>query len=299
MADLGEIDTTSVHLFENGGDPVTDAIHVSGGDTEGSSTGVVNIGLEEHVVNLSVQVDTTISGVQSTGDPGNPGMLQVVGSSTPGSVKPDEESHLLTAIKVVDDSSNRVTRDNRVGSEASNLLGGGGVADSSRVVPETRSTDTSSGAQTRGGEIADIGERDVLLNTGVTASTAHSRSTVVGTGVNIILDHTNTVRELVGIQLVPLVGGQGTLVTGSAVVIADLRSNDDTTEVSTGAGVQSRQINTGLGNDQGGERNTIGVEAGRSNTSGGSVLGNHKNVGSNIGIGDCRGSGRSRDGNSS
>lgn len=199
MTDLREVDTASIHLFKDGGDPVTDTIHVLGGDTESVSTGVIDIGLQEHVVDLSVQIDTAVSSVQTTSDPGNPGMLKIIGGGTPGSVKADEESHLLTSIKVVNNSSNGVTCGDGVGSKTSNLFGSSSVADSSRIMPETLGTDPSSGAQTRSREIANVGERDVLLNASVTASTAHGSGTIIGAGVNIVLDHANTIRELVSI----------------------------------------------------------------------------------------------------
>lgn len=153
-------------------------------------------------------------------------------------------------------------------------------------MPETLGADTSTSLQTRGREIADIGERNQLLDTSVATTIANGRGTELRSRVNIILDHTDTIGKLIGVKLIPLIGCQGTLKTVSTVVIADFGSNDNTTEVSTGAGVQSGQRNTSLRNHESGERNTVAIQTRRSNTGGCGVLGNDENVGSNIRVSD-------------
>lgn len=105
MANFREVGAAGVHLGIDSWDPVTDVVHILGANTESVAAGIVDISLEEHIINLGVQVRTTISGVKTTSDPSNPGVLKVVRSSTPGSVEADEEGHLLTSIEVVDDSS--------------------------------------------------------------------------------------------------------------------------------------------------------------------------------------------------
>lgn len=278
VADFREIDAARIHLGKDGRNPVLDALHILSADTEGGATGGVDVGLQEHVIDLGIQVDATVSGEHTAGNPGNPGVLKIVRGGTPGSVKRDEECHLLTTVKIVDDSSNSVTGGDRVGSKRSNLLGGSGVANCSRVVPQALSADTSASLETRRGEVADIGERNFLLNTRSTATTAHGSSTKVRTGIDVVLNHADAILELVGVELVPLVRSQGTLVALGSVIVANLGRNDDTTEVTSSAGVKSGEIDTSLGNNQSSERNTVGIETGRSNSGRSSVPGNHQDI---------------------
>lgn len=276
MANLNIVRTTSRHFRVDGISPASHVGHILRANTEGFPSRVVNVRLEEHVINLSVQVDTTVTSVESAGNPGNPCVLQVAGGSTPSSVETNEEGHLLTAIEVVDDGSDTFGVKASSGSESGNLLGRGGVADRGRVVPETTGANARTGLETGGGEVTDITEGDELLDT-ITASTKCG-GTVVGTGVDIILDHSDTVLELVGIELIPLISGQGTLESSSTIVIADFGSNDNTAKVSTGSTVEGRESNTTRGNNQAGERNTVGIKTGAGNTNRGSISGNDQDV---------------------
>ena len=52
---------------------------------------------------MSVQVDTTVSSIETPGHPGNVCMLQEVGCGRPVRRPTDEEDHLLSAAEVVDD----------------------------------------------------------------------------------------------------------------------------------------------------------------------------------------------------
>jgi hypothetical protein len=243
VTNFDEVGTTSGH---NGVDAISPGGNVGQilcANTEVDARRRVDFGLKEHVINLGIEVDTTVSGVQTTGDPGNPCVLQVAGSSTPGSVKPNEEGHLLTAIEVVNDTSNTFSGEASGGSKRGNLFGRGGVADSRGVVPQTAGADTCAGLETRCGEIANVGERDELLNASVTAS-PNGGSAVVGARVDIVLHHANTILKLVSIKLVPLISGQGTLEAEGTIVIADFRGNDNTAEVSSGSTVKSGKGNT-------------------------------------------------------
>lgn len=134
-------------------------------------------------------------------------------------------------------------------------------------MPETFGTHTSTGAETRGGEVTNVREGNLLLNTGIAAAATNNGGTVVRTREDIVLHHTDAERQLVSIELVPLVCGQSTLEAFGTIVVADFGSNDNTAKVATGRGVECWQRNTTLRNQKSCERNAIGVQAGRSNIS--------------------------------
>lgn len=173
------------------------------------------------------------------------------------------------------------------------MLGGCGVADSGWVMPQALSADSGTSSQTRRWEIANIGEGNLLLNPIGTATGAHGRRTIVGTRVNVVLHHANTILELVSIQLIPLVSSQSALPTPSAIIVANFRSNDDTAKISFRAAVESGKRDTGLGNQESGEWNAIGIETRGGNSCGRRIPGNYKDVGCNSSMADWSG-GRSR-----
>lgn len=153
-----KVSAASIHLGVDGWDPVTDVVHVLGADTEGSAIGIVDIGFQKHIIDLGVEIDTAVSGIEPTGDPGNPGVLQIIRGRAPSRIERDKESHLLTTVKVIDDSCGGITSGDRVGSKGSYLLRSRGVADGSWVMPQSFCADARTGAQTRCREITDVGE---------------------------------------------------------------------------------------------------------------------------------------------
>lgn len=287
MAHLDKVRAAGVHLGVDGRDPGRDAVHVLDGDAEGGSVRVVDVGDEEHVVDLRVQVDAAVARVQPAGEPGDPGVLQVVGGRAPVGGKANEERHLLAAVKVVDDRRSARGRGDRVGSELGDLLGVARVADRGRVVPEALGADRRARLQAGRGEVTGVGEREQLLHAGVAATAVDRTGAKLGAGVDVELHHAHAVLELVGIQLVPLVGGQGALVAGRApVVVADLGRHDNPAVVADIAGVESREAHTRLGDQQGGVRDAVRIEPRGRRTGRRRVLGDHQDVGQDRAVAD-------------
>ena len=234
VADLDEVGASSVEFGADAGQPVGDAVHIIGRDAEDSPAGLVDVGLKEHVIDLGVQVHAAVPGMQAARDPGDPGVLQVVGGLGPDGVESDEEGHLLAAIEVVDDRGHRLAVNPAAGGKRRDRFGGVGVGDGSRVVPETRGRDARAGAglEAGRGEVAGIREVDELLDAvGAAAAVANRGGAEVGTGEDVVLDHAHAVGELVRVQLVPLVVRQGGAPAIVTVVVADLAGNDDTAKV--------------------------------------------------------------------
>lgn len=166
---------------------------------------------------------------------------------------------MLTAIKVIDDSSRAGAAELTIGSELGDFFGTRGVGDSGRIMPQSLGADTGPGANPSSRKGAGICKGDFLFDTSVAASTKRSGS-VVGAWIDIILDHANSICELVGIQLVPLVRCQGTLVAGgSAKVIADFRCNYNTSKVSTRGAVECRELHAALRYNESGEGNSVTI----------------------------------------
>ena len=89
---------------------------------------------EVHVVDLSTKVSLPCANEQSTGDPVDVCMLQVVGGGGPFCGKADEECHLLATTEVVDHRSDASGLEVARRGELSDLVGRLGVGDLGRVV---------------------------------------------------------------------------------------------------------------------------------------------------------------------
>lgn len=283
VADLDEVGTASVELGPDGWEPAGDAVHIGSANAEDLASRLVDVRLEEHVVDLGVQVDSAVSCIQAAGDPGNPCVLQVVGGLTPDGVEADEEDHLLASVEVVDDRCSRLAADPAASSKRGDLLGGVGVADGGRVVPQSLRAHArvGTGAQSSSREVAGVGEVDKLLNAiSTAAAVADRRGAEFGAGEDIVLHHAHAVRELVGIQLVPLVVRQGATPAVTAIVVADFAGDDDAAKVSTRRGVQSGELDTGLGDEQRRVGDAVAIEAGGGDIGLGRVASKDQDVGS-------------------
>lgn len=207
VADFDVVVAAGVHLAVNFRQPVSNAVQVGRGDAESGAIGLVDVGFQEHVVDLRVQVHAAVTRVQTAGEPGNPCVLQVRGGGAPGSIEGDEEGHLLTAIEVVDHGSGGLAARVGVGGKTSDFFGGGGVGDSGRIVPEASGAHARTGLQARRGKVADVRERHQLFDPGGTAAVAGSAGAVTRARIHVVLHHAHPVGQLVGVQLVPLVRG--------------------------------------------------------------------------------------------
>lgn len=89
--------------------PADNSSQVVRGYTIGGSIGGIQVGLEEHVIDLSVQVDTTVTCVQAPRDPGDVGVLEDRRGCRPVLREINEEDHLLSArLELVDDTCSAV-----------------------------------------------------------------------------------------------------------------------------------------------------------------------------------------------
>lgn len=130
-------------------------------------------------------------------------------------------------------------------------------------MPEPLSAHASIGARSQPSswEVVGVGEVDKLFNAiGTAAAITDRRGAELGAGEDIVLHHAHAVCELVGIQLVPLVVCQGTAPAVTAIVVADFAGDDDPAKVSTRRGVQSGELNAGLGDKEGSIGDTVAIE---------------------------------------
>lgn len=249
-------------------------------DTELLTSRAVDVGDKVDVIDLSAEKSAAATSEETTCHPVDPRVLSVVGEQVPLGSHAGEESHLLTAIEVVDDSGGSGVGEGsvRAGGELSNLLGPGGVGDGGRIVVETLGADTSASLELRSSEVRDIGEAEFLLDASATAATRDNGRVSVGTRVDVEADHANTEGSLVVVELLPLSSSQGAGPVAAAKVVGNLSVDDDTTEVTVGSGgVESRELNTGLGNDNRLERNAIAVQARCGGVNAVGIFGEHKN----------------------
>lgn len=75
VADLDKVRAASIELATDGREPAGDAVHIGGANAVDTPSRGVDVCLEEHVVDLGVQVDAAVSCIQAAGDPGNPCVL--------------------------------------------------------------------------------------------------------------------------------------------------------------------------------------------------------------------------------
>lgn len=112
---------------------------------------VVQFCSDLNVVNLAAQVRLALAKEESTGQPMDMGVLQVVGGKRPSGSPADEPDKLLAAIEVVDDGGDRFAGVARGDSELGDLLGGTRVGDAGRDVPEAARRDCGLSKEVLGG----------------------------------------------------------------------------------------------------------------------------------------------------
>jgi len=118
--------------------PGLDDVHVGRVDavTVGAGARIVDLGPEEHIVDLSVEVDAAEAGVETTGHPSYVSVLEEVACCRPVSSPANEEDHLFATSKIIDDCSGGRAAILAVGSELSNLPGCRRISDLSDVMEQ-------------------------------------------------------------------------------------------------------------------------------------------------------------------
>ncbi len=271
VSDFRDVEAAGVHLCIDGGDPSGVSGQVSRTKTELGSRWVVDIRDQEHVIDLSIEVHATVTGVEATSDPSNVRVLEDVGRWGPLSSPANEEDHLLPSAEVVDDASGGGLRHHAVGGELGDFRGGRSVGDGCSVVVETLRGNGSTSLQTSLGEGSSVGERHELFDASV-ATAGNDVGAKEGPRIDVKMNHACSISSLVGVQLIPLGGGEGRLeAKRSTIVVGNLAVNEDTAVVADARGVQSGKSGTGLRHDQRAKGNAVTIET-RSKISGGRCI---------------------------
>lgn len=199
----------------------------------------------------------------TAGDPVDVSVLEEVGGLGPVGSPADEPDKLLATLEGVDDTSDSVLSIITTRAKLGDLLGVG-VGDGGRVMPDALGREASVAEESSvefmalnqveknlrleigRGEIAGISEANELIDTLSAASSTRGSSSKVGTRVLVDADQANLEVDLVLIDLLPLLGRDGTPPT-IRVLVGDGVYDHNTTVVALARGrVESGQLKSGL-----------------------------------------------------
>lgn len=210
-------------------------VQVARAETECVPSRTVYVRDEEHVIDLGVEVDAAVSGIEASRGPVDPGVLEEVRRGVPVRRERKEEDHLLPAANVVDDGSGRTLGEPGSRRELEELLGDARVGDAGGVVPQTGRRHGCPCLQPGGGEGRRVAQGDKLFDS-IPAAVAEGSGSRGRVGESIEPNHAHAKRQLVRVQRIPLRGRQRALVAASGGGVAHLAEDDDGAKVPTGWG---------------------------------------------------------------
>jgi hypothetical protein len=202
-------------------------LQIISADLELLTSGKVQAGGELDIVDLGAQVNLALAEEDTAGDPVDVSVLEEVGGLGPVGSPADEPDKLLATLEGVDDTGDSVLSIITTRAKLGDLLGVG-VGDGGRVMPDALGREASVAEESSvefmalnqveknlrleigRGEIAGISKADELVDSLSAASSTRGSSSKVGTRVLVDADQANLEVDLVLIDLLPLLGRDGT-----------------------------------------------------------------------------------------
>jgi len=125
-----------------------------------------------YIIDLGTEVDATATGEQTSSDPIDPDMLQIIGCSRPVSCETGKKDHLLTSTESVDDSYRRVCGICTIGrrTKTHNLPSSARVGDLRGIMPKTLRADACTDFVVCSLDSSRVGKSHALIDTLPTTS---------------------------------------------------------------------------------------------------------------------------------